>query len=160
MSTSLPHQPNAETSDQRTYEQRSFWAQNVFTGLLLGHGAAFLALMTGVLGADDPGGMARWAQAPAKLFGIGIGLSYGVAVFMWLARGGWNHPRWARDLFNWLALIAAVASALVFAAGVANSVSALGRLQSKSDPAPCSAAPLDCGAQPTQPSQGAAPPSR
>jgi len=127
---------------------------------LLGHGAAFLALMTGVLGADDPGEMARWAQAPAKLFGIGIGLSYAVAVFMWLARGGWNHPRWARNLFNSLALITAVASALVFAAGVDNSVSALGRLQSKPDPAPCSAAPLNCGAQAMRPSQAAAPTSR
>lgn len=123
--SSTRHAPSPEVADQRTYEQRSFWAQNVFTSLVLGHGAAFLALIVGVMGADDPESVAGWIKWPAMFFGTGLSLSYLVAVLMWLARGGWDHQPTDRARFNKAALIAACLSAGIFAVGVASGLVSL-----------------------------------
>ena len=113
-----PYEPSDELANHRTYEQRSFWAQKVFSSLLLGHGAALLALVAGFASAEDPASVIEWVRWPANLFAAGLCISYAIAVLMWLGRGGWDHDKGERKRFNKAAVILSGTSASLFALGV------------------------------------------
>jgi hypothetical protein len=93
-----------------------FWFRRFMLSLQIGNGAAFLAVVTSVVGADQMAQAAKWAILPAMGFGVGAIFSGMLPMLLWVQRV--QMLAGVRPLFRSLTASFAIVGAVAFFAGM------------------------------------------